>query len=226
MGGKWKWLFGLALFTVLAYLAVDFVRYVNICRYYFELANRGTDAIAWKPGDREAIVVLAGDVGRIPKAIGLLRIRKSPLLIISGAGQRVTKTALLNQQGDAVTHARETWEKIFIESKSTSTRENAEESGKILSARGIQQVILVTSEYHMPRALATFRLILPSLQYSPYPVQSRASLPLWFTTGGFSLMYKITLEYWKRFMFDHFFQRYWQTTLHPGLALTYGRHQG
>ncbi|EGV18640.1 YdcF family protein [Thiocapsa marina] len=46
---------------------------------------------------------------------------------------------------------------ILLEGRSRNTRENALYTAEILSAEGIDRVLLVTSALHMPRALATFR---------------------------------------------------------------------
>ena len=48
-------------------------------------------------------------------------------------------------------------EAILLEGRSRNTRENALYTAEILSAEGIDRVLLVTSALHMPRALATFR---------------------------------------------------------------------
>jgi uncharacterized SAM-binding protein YcdF (DUF218 family) len=46
---------------------------------------------------------------------------------------------------------------ILTEENSVNTHENATMSFKLLSARNIRRIILVTSAMHMPRAVATFR---------------------------------------------------------------------
>jgi uncharacterized SAM-binding protein YcdF (DUF218 family) len=46
---------------------------------------------------------------------------------------------------------------MLLESGSRTTRENAVNTQRLLSERGITRILLVTSAQHMPRALATFR---------------------------------------------------------------------
>ena len=46
---------------------------------------------------------------------------------------------------------------ILIEGNSRNTRENALGTLKILNKNDIERILLVTSSFHMPRALATFR---------------------------------------------------------------------
>lgn len=48
-------------------------------------------------------------------------------------------------------------EKIFQDNQSLNTRQNAEQVKKILQAQGFSKPILVTSAYHMPRAVSNFQ---------------------------------------------------------------------
>jgi len=156
---------------------------------------------AWAPGPHEAIVVLTGARGRIPRAVQLLRTRDSGLLFISGAGKGITKKELLNQQGDAAAGATQLWERMEVEDQATSTIENAQESAKVLREKNIQKVILVTSDYHMPRALAIFRRVYPAVSYFAYPVSSVAS----DTNKVIEGYGKPTFEFFKWFLFRHLF---------------------
>jgi uncharacterized SAM-binding protein YcdF (DUF218 family) len=45
----------------------------------------------------------------------------------------------------------------FIEDRSRNTHENAVETARILRTAGIQRVWLVTSDVHLPRAIAEFQ---------------------------------------------------------------------
>ena len=47
-------------------------------------------------------------------------------------------------------------EAIWIEAQSRNTAENASESRKLLEAKGITRIILVTSAFHMPRSVPLF----------------------------------------------------------------------
>ncbi len=50
-------------------------------------------------------------------------------------------------------------DRIVVEPRSRNTRENAVESARIVRERGWGTLLLVTSAFHMPRALATFRAV-------------------------------------------------------------------
>jgi uncharacterized SAM-binding protein YcdF (DUF218 family) len=77
-------------------------------------------------------------------------------VLASGGGSRggepyaVTMGEALQREGVAKSM-------IWTEEASRSTYENAEFSARILRARGIHRILLVTEAYHMPRAEACFR---------------------------------------------------------------------
>jgi len=63
-------------------------------------------------------------------------------------------------------------EQIVAEDQSRNTRENAVEAQRILSQSGARKPILVTSAYHMPRAMACFRKV--GLEPIPYPTDFKS----------------------------------------------------
>ena len=65
-------------------------------------------------------------------------------------------------------------EQIVAEDKSRNTRENALEAQVILSQAGARRPILVTSAYHMPRAMKCFRKI--GLDPIPYPTDFKSKV--------------------------------------------------
>ncbi len=121
----------------------------------------------------DAIVLLGGDVGlpvpprtesqlhgnRLLHAFRLFEASKAPLILVTGGN-------VFPQEGFS---AEATYSKailagwgvpddaILTESKSRNTRQNALYSHQILSAQGIDRILLVTSAFHMPRAAAVFR---------------------------------------------------------------------
>jgi uncharacterized SAM-binding protein YcdF (DUF218 family) len=102
---------------------------------------------------------LRGGADRMWHAARIYRAGRAPLIIISG-GQ-------LPWQGDLGSEAEAMRQfladlgvpadAIMVEDRSRNTRENAQFTAALLRERGIDQVLLVTSALHMPRALATFR---------------------------------------------------------------------
>ena len=90
----------------------------------------------------------------------LYRAGKAPVVLLTGGniaflGSRGTPEAIAAKQ------FLEQWgvpeAAILIEPQSQNTHENAAFSKPILAARGARQLLLVTSAFHMPRAVAIFR---------------------------------------------------------------------
>jgi uncharacterized SAM-binding protein YcdF (DUF218 family) len=119
-------------------------------------------------GDAEAIVVLGGDVYeadpsqpenspghntslRCSYAAWLHRRWKPlPILAAGGSGAAAVMARALEADGAPPSM-------IWTETASGSTYENAVYSARILRAKGIRRIALVTEAYHMPRAAACFR---------------------------------------------------------------------
>ena len=126
----------------------------------------------------EAIVILGG--GTRP------RISPRPWYEINEAGDRILYGSLLYKQGKApllvVTGGRAEWlgeggnpesedmaaiaeligvpsNAIIQESQSFNTRDNAVNTKQILSQKGINKILLVTSALHMPRSMKIFRKV-------------------------------------------------------------------
>jgi len=166
-------------------------------QHYRRVARQAKIEIGKRVSASEAIVVLTGDKRRIPKAVELLRARKSPKLLISGVYKGVTLSAIINAQEGSSTNVQEIWKHIILESKSTSTIGNAKESGKVLKKNQITRVILVTSDFHMMRSLILFKRISPWVEYIPYPVV--------YEIEGIESFGRVFLEYWKFVLLKYYF---------------------
>ena len=112
----------------------------------------------------DVIVVLGGGVQeqRADHAAELFRQRAAPRIIITGAGDDEINRHILLQKGVPAGL-------IEVEGDSTTTRENAEFTLRLLRAEKVQRVILVTSWYHSRRALKTFEHYAPELQFYSRP---------------------------------------------------------
>ena len=121
----------------------------------------------------DVIVLLGGDVGlpvpprtesqlhgnRLLHAFRLFETGKAPLILVTGGN--VFPQEGLSAEATYSKAILANWgvpdDAILTESKSRNTRQNALYSHQILSAQGIDRVLLVTSAFHMPRAAAVFR---------------------------------------------------------------------
>ena len=128
-----------------------------------------------KTPSADAIVVLGGAVGparpprvaadlsegadRVLHAARLFRAKKAPLVVVTGgAGPAGGEDAPESRDmADLLVEWGVPRGAIVEESSALDTHENAVETKRLLDARGLKQVLLVTSALHMPRALATFR---------------------------------------------------------------------
>ncbi len=103
----------------------------------------------------EAIVVLTGGSGRITEGLSLLREGAANILIVSGVNARAELKDIFP---DGL--KRRVSRRILLEKKSENTYENAVEVDKIVKKRGLHSIILITSSYHMRRALFVMREVL------------------------------------------------------------------
>ena len=105
----------------------------------------------------QAAIVLTGGSGRIDQAIDRLEEQRAQKLLIAGADPLVTQADLVE-----VTGARK---RLFdccitIGSESVDTKTNALEAKAWLEKNGFDEVMLVTSDWHMRRALFEFRNVM------------------------------------------------------------------
>lgn len=98
----------------------------------------------------DGIVVLTGDDGRIPHGLALLRAKAAPRLLISGVGERTSAAEIA-----ADAHAPRALLACCVDlgRKAVDTRSNAEETAAWVRAHRVKSLRLVTSDYHMRRAV-------------------------------------------------------------------------
>jgi uncharacterized SAM-binding protein YcdF (DUF218 family) len=116
---------------------------------------------------------LGEPVERIVRAAKLLKSGQARMVLLSGGppwpgvpSEAESLAAWLGEQGiDA--------DRIVVEGRSRNTRENAVESARIVTARGWKKLLLVTSAWHAPRALASFRAV--GLEPDVLPVDHHAN---------------------------------------------------
>ncbi|MCL4790142.1 MAG: YdcF family protein [Verrucomicrobia bacterium] len=113
---------------------------------------------------RADILIVPGGAGgeRARWAAQLYTNGIAPKILLTGAGDYHGHRAILMAAGvprDA----------ILIESKSATTRENAEFSARLLREQGIRTAVVVTSWYHSRRALAAFEHFAPDIRFYSRP---------------------------------------------------------
>lgn len=136
----------------------------------------------------DVIVVLGGDA--IPRATGagaLFRAGYGARILVTGEGDCERNRTVLLAAGVP------DWA-IVVECASGSTWENAALSAPILAELRAQRVILVTTWWHMRRAVAAFRHVAPGVELMTAPVGERAGV--WRAAFGGEGIH-VTSEYLK-----------------------------
>lgn len=115
----------------------------------------------------DGIVVLTGGSRRIEQAVELLDSGQAERLLISGVFPATTAGQLqrLTQAEPALFECC-----VDIDHDALDTIGNANETAAWVKRHGYHDVILVTSNYHMPRSLMELRRVDETTNYIPYPV--------------------------------------------------------
>jgi uncharacterized SAM-binding protein YcdF (DUF218 family) len=120
----------------------------------------------------DGIVVLTGGNDRVSEAMALLASRQAPRLLISGAGRG---TYLGDFTRDDATAATQYAASITIGHMAGTTYGNAVETARWVAAHHMHTLIIVTADYHMPRALQEMQAALPAdVTLIAYPVRPPA----------------------------------------------------
>jgi uncharacterized SAM-binding protein YcdF (DUF218 family) len=147
--------------------------------FVFHLANREP------PLDRAAdgIVALTGGASRISDAVELLASGRGRRLLITGVAPTTNTAELIRLAPDS-----ERWFSccIDLDYSAVNTVGNATQTRRWARERGFRSLVVVTSRYHMPRAMLEIAHRLPDVTLIPFPVvsaQARAE-PWWSNAGN------------------------------------------
>src|SRR5215470_7321029 len=118
-----------------------------------------------RPAD--GIVVLTGGASRITDAIELLAAGRGKRLLISGVHPTTSSGELAR-----LSPAYRLWMTCCVDlgHAAINTTGNAIETRQWVTERGFRSVIVVTSNYHMPRTMAELRRRMPDVALVPFPV--------------------------------------------------------
>ena len=119
----------------------------------------------------DGIVALTGGDDRISEALALLAAHEAPLMLISGAGKG---TYLGDFTQDDQTAATRYAGAITVGHMATTTHDNGLETAAWARAHNMHSLIIVTADYHMPRALLEIGRALPGIRLIPDPVRPPA----------------------------------------------------
>lgn len=117
-----------------------------------------------------AIVALTGGSARIDEALRLLSEGRATRLLISGVNPSVTTTDLANLvEGD---FRGELACCVDLDRQAIDTVGNAVETRNWAAAHGFTSLIVVTSDYHMPRSITELSAAMPTVALIPFPVSN------------------------------------------------------
>jgi uncharacterized SAM-binding protein YcdF (DUF218 family) len=130
----------------------------------------------------DGIAVLTGGVSRIDRAMALLAAGKAKRVLITGVNRTTTVDELkqLASRGDQYFTCC-----VDIDKEARNTIDNATETSEWVVLHRYRSIIVVTSNYHMPRALAELARVMPGVTLIPYSVvDNNVHLDRWWTYPG------------------------------------------
>jgi uncharacterized SAM-binding protein YcdF (DUF218 family) len=142
-------------------LGAGFVAFARLIDYQEPTA-------ALTPAD--GVVALTGGSERVADAVELLAKGRARRLLITGVNQQTSRHEMARLMPS--------FQRLFdccidLGRAALNTAGNADETRQWVEANAIHSsLIVVTSNYHMPRALVELRSALPRLELIPYPVVS------------------------------------------------------
>jgi uncharacterized SAM-binding protein YcdF (DUF218 family) len=176
----WRWLRA----TVVAALALLFVGAgVGFVAFLSQL--HGVEIQPARHAD--GIVVLTGGSSRVSDAMELLAAGYGKRLLISGVhptneASDISRTLPDNQSLMGCC--------VDLDRSAVNTRSNAAETRRWVHERGFKSLIVVTSNYHMPRAIVELSHAMPDTVLIPFAVvgDKWRDEPWWMSGGTFRLL--------------------------------------
>jgi uncharacterized SAM-binding protein YcdF (DUF218 family) len=154
----------------------------------------------------DGIVVLTGGTSRVSDALELLSSGRGKRLLITGVFPGTTTGDIAHE---VVNYDRLLACCVDLDYSALNTLGNAVQARRWALEHGFHSLIVVTSAYHMPRALAELAHQLPDAALIPFPVVSdRLRIEPWWSNGATTRL--VLSEYLKylaaklRMRFDSF----------------------
>jgi uncharacterized SAM-binding protein YcdF (DUF218 family) len=145
------------------------------------------------PTPADGVVALTGSNTRIAVAMKLLEDGKAGRMLISGVNPEASRADI---RGVAKATRRYYDCCVDLGFQATNTVGNARETAAWAKAKGFHSLIVVTSAFHMPRAMLELREALPGVTLTPYPVKtSDLDSGRWWRSGEGAR--RMTVEYCK-----------------------------
>lgn len=121
----------------------------------------------------DGVVALTGGEGRLRAAMNLLENKRVRRVLITGVHRETGKRQLAATLGVSMALMRCC---VDIEHEAGNTIGNAKAAAQWVAVEHIRSLRLVTSDYHMPRALLEFQAMLPNVEIVPTPVPGQIGI--------------------------------------------------
>ncbi len=140
----------------------------------------------------DGIVVLTGGSSRIADAVELLASKRGQRLLISGVNPATRQQEIARLMPE--------YKKIFdccvdLDRSALNTVGNAVETRRWAKGQGFNSLIVVTSNYHMPRAMAELSHQLPEVSLIAFPVVTHSVGDMWSNEATARLLFFEYLKY-------------------------------
>jgi len=143
----------------------------GLCWFYFQIPAYGY--FKNMPVKTDAIIALTGGKGRVEHAFNSLIAGDSNVLFISGVGKDTTLQNLAEEYDLSMEKLLAGSKEILLGYEAKNTIGNAEEVAQWMQYNDYKSIRVVTSNYHLPRALLEFRYAMPHIIMLPMPVYSK-----------------------------------------------------
>jgi uncharacterized SAM-binding protein YcdF (DUF218 family) len=146
-------------------------------------------------GNADGIVVLTGGSSRISDAVDLLADGYGKRLLISGVhptNDTADISRSLPDNQSTLMHCC-----VDLDHSATNTRSNAAGTRRWVHERGFKSLIVVTSNYHMPRAIVELSHAMPDIRLIPFVVvgDKWREEPWWTSGAAFRLLLSEYVKY-------------------------------
>jgi len=142
----------------------------------------------------DGIVVLTGGSSRVSDAMELLSAGYGKRLLISGVHPTIAAADISRsvQEGQGLFHCC-----VDLDHSAVNTRSNALETRRWARERGFKSLIVVTSNYHMPRAIVEMSYAMPDIALVPFAVvgDKWREEPWWSSGATFRLVLSEYVKY-------------------------------
>ena len=173
-----------------AIAAVVAVVVAGFAGFLFNL--RGTEVRPERKAD--GIVVLTGGSSRVSDAMELLAAGYGKRLLISGVHPTIAAADISRsvQEGQGLFHCC-----VDLDHSAVNTRSNAAETRRWARERGFKSLVVVTSNYHMPRAIVELSHAMPDIALISFAVvgDKWRDEPWWSSGATFRLVLSEYVKY-------------------------------